>query len=85
VDVSYFSEELVKPLSYKYPIPPLVFHSLRRPQAASILFVRFCECFGVVERGTLEVSLHEGNARLPTFLLRRYAARLLFCIANCSC
>jgi hypothetical protein len=30
--------------------------------------VRFRECFGVAGGGTLEVSLQEGNARLPISL-----------------
>jgi hypothetical protein len=46
--------------------------------------VRFHECFGAAEGGTLEVSLHEDNAQLLSFLLRHYAARLFFFIANCS-
>jgi hypothetical protein len=44
------------------------------------VFVRFCECFGAARGGTLEVSFHGGNILLPSFLLRRYAVRLLFCV-----
>ena len=45
----------------------------------------FRECFSATRGGTLEVSLQEDNARLPSFLIRCYAARLLFCIVSCSC
>jgi hypothetical protein len=38
--------------------------------------VRFRECFGVAEGGTLEVSLQGGNVRRLSFLIRPYAARL---------
>jgi hypothetical protein len=47
--------------------------------------VRFRECLGAVRGGTLEVSLYEGNARLPNFLIRHYTTQLLFCIASGSC
>jgi hypothetical protein len=46
--------------------------------------MRFCECFGIAEGGTLEASLYGGNAWLPSFLLCRYTVRLLFCVASCS-
>jgi hypothetical protein len=42
-------------------------------------------CFGVAGGGTLEVSLQGGNARLSSFLICHYAARLLFCVASRSC
>jgi hypothetical protein len=40
--------------------------------------VRFHECFGAAGGGTLEVSLHEDNAKLLSFLLRHYAADCFF-------
>jgi hypothetical protein len=42
-------------------------------------------CFDVSKGGTLDVSLQGGNPRLPSFLIRHYAARLLFCVASRSC
>jgi hypothetical protein len=42
-------------------------------------------CFNIAEAGTLEVSLQGVNTWLPSFLIRRYAARLLFCVASRSC
>jgi hypothetical protein len=47
--------------------------------------VRFCECFGVVGGGTLEISLQGGNAWFLSFLIHRYAAQLLLGRASCSC
>ena len=37
------------------------------------------------DEGTLVVLLQGGNARFLSFLIRRNAARLLFCVASCSC
>ena len=37
------------------------------------------------EEGTLAVLLQGGNAQFLNFLIARYAARLLFCVASCSC
>jgi hypothetical protein len=42
-------------------------------------------CFGATGEGTLKVSLQGGNAMLPSFLIRRYVARLLFCVTSYSC
>jgi hypothetical protein len=41
-------------------------------------------CFGANGEGTLEVSLQGDNALKPSSLLRRYSARLLFCVDSCS-
>jgi hypothetical protein len=36
-------------------------------------------CFGVAGGETLEISLQGGNARLPSFLIRRYVIQFLSC------
>jgi hypothetical protein len=41
-------------------------------------------CFGAIGEGILKVSLQGGNVQLPNFLLRRYVARLLFCVTSHS-
>ena len=68
-DIRYFSEELVEPLSYKYPYPSQFFMSLFAPK---LPVDRVCECsmcFSAVRGGTLEVLLQGGNARLPSSLI----------------
>ena len=37
------------------------------------------------EEGTLAILLQGGTARFLSFLIRHYAARLLFRIPSCSC
>ena len=37
------------------------------------------------EEGTFVVLLQGGNAWFLSLLIRRYAARFLFCVASCSC